>query len=42
MNTEKLIAGAFAIVLGGLAVKTFKTIITEYKNKDKEESEDEC
>lgn len=31
MKTEKLFAGVFAAVLGGMAVKTFKTIIDERK-----------
>lgn len=42
MKTEKIIAGVFAAVLGGLAVKTFKTIIDERKEKEVEVVEDEC
>ena len=50
MKTEKLIAGVFAAILGGMAVKTFKTIINERKKvngeaeneRKKEEIEDEC
>ena len=41
MKTEKIIAGVFAVVLGGLAVKTFKTIIKERKEKEVEVVEDE-
>lgn len=37
MKTEKIIAGVFAAILGGMAVKTFKTIL----DNKKEEIEDE-
>lgn len=40
MKTEKLIAVAFAVILGGMAIKTFKTIIDERK-KEVEVVEDE-
>ena len=36
MKTEKLIAGVFAVILGGISVKVFKSIIDERKNKDAE------
>ena len=42
MKTEKLIAGAFAIILGGMAVKTFKTIIDKRNKEDEVIIEDEC
>lgn len=40
MKTEKLIAGVFAVVLGGMAFKTFKTIINGRK-QEVEVTEDE-
>lgn len=40
MKTEKIIAGVFATVLGGMAFKVFNTIINERK-KEVEVVEDE-
>lgn len=40
MNKEKIVAGVFAVILGSMAVKTFKTIIMDRK-EEKEVTEDE-
>lgn len=39
--TNKVIAGAFAVILGGMAVKVFKTITNNKEETDKEIVEDE-
>lgn len=39
MKVEKLVAGVFAVILGGMAVKTFKTII-DNKNEESENVEE--
>ena len=37
MKTEKLIAGVFAAILGGMTIKVVKTIIDERKKEEEVE-----